>query len=140
MWNSVPSRRPQRKPAPAEATRRRRRRLSSPSRRVGCSPVSLRLPSLATVALLLAGLAVFALGGHSRAASPSATAVASPACAPLQGDSKQRSLQMNDAIRLVLEGANWQAGGTNVGFQACDDSNAKTGLWTQAQCQANANA
>src|SRR5215211_1875906 len=158
MWNSVPSRRPQRKPAPAEATRRRRRRLSSPSRRVGCSPVSLRLPSLATVALLLAGLAVFALGGHSRAASPSATAVASPACGPIQyggkaqpealivsdlpleGDSRQRALQMNDAIRLVLEGANWQAGGVKVGFQACDDSSAKTGLWTKAQCQANAKA
>ena len=44
---------------------------------------------------------------------------------PLQGDSKQRSLQMNDAIRLVLEGANWQAGGVKVGFQACDDSSAE---------------
>jgi branched-chain amino acid transport system substrate-binding protein len=120
--------------------------------------VSLRLPSLATAALLLAGLAVFALGGHRRAAAPGVTAVASPACGeiqyggkgqpealvvsdlPLQGDSKQRSLQMNDAIRLVLEGADWQAGGVKVGFQACDDSNAKTGLWTEAQCQANANA
>ena len=57
---------------------------------------------------------------------------------PLQGDSKQRSAQMNDAIRLVLEGSNWQAGGVKVGFQACDDSSAKTGLWTKAQCQANA--
>jgi branched-chain amino acid transport system substrate-binding protein len=47
---------------------------------------------------------------------------------------------MNDAIRLVLEGANWQAGGVKVGFQACDDSNAETGLWTKAQCQANARA
>jgi branched-chain amino acid transport system substrate-binding protein len=121
-------------------------------------PVPLRLPSLATAALLLAGLAVFALGGHSHAASPGITAVASPACGaveyggkgqpealvvsdlPLQGDSKQRSLQMNDAIRLVLEGANWQADGTKVAFQACDDSSAKTGLWTKAQCQANANA
>lgn len=120
--------------------------------------MSLRLPSLATAALLLAGLAVFALGGHSRAASTSATAVASPACGPiqyggkgqpealivsdlpLQGDSKQRSLQMNDAIQFVLAGTGWQASGIKVGFQACDDSNAKTGLWTAAQCQANANA
>jgi branched-chain amino acid transport system substrate-binding protein len=120
--------------------------------------VSLRLPSLATAAVLLAGLAVFALGGHSRAASPAVTAVASPACGPiqyggkgqpealivsdlpLQGDSKQRSLQMNDAIQFVLAGTGWQAGGIKVGFQACDDSNAKTGLWTAAQCQANANA
>jgi branched-chain amino acid transport system substrate-binding protein len=118
--------------------------------------VSLRLPSL--VALLLAGLVLLALGGNSRAASGTASAVASPACGalqyggngqpealvvsdlPLQGDSKQRSLQMNDAIRLTLEGANWQAGGVKVGFQACDDSSAKTGLWTKQQCQANANA
>ena len=120
--------------------------------------MSLRLPNLAVAALLLAAAAIFALGGHSRAASPGVTAVASPACGPveyggkgqpqalvvsdlpLQGDSKQRSLQMNDAIRLVIEGAGWQAGGVKVGFQACDDSSAKTGLWTEAQCQANANA
>jgi branched-chain amino acid transport system substrate-binding protein len=118
--------------------------------------VSVRLPSLA--ALLLAGLVLLALGGNSRAASSTVAAVASPACGalqyggngqpealvvsdlPLQGDSKQRSLQMNDAIRLTLEGANWQAGGVKVGFQACDDSSAKTGLWTKQQCQANANA
>ncbi|HET9153032.1 MAG TPA: branched-chain amino acid ABC transporter substrate-binding protein [Solirubrobacterales bacterium] len=121
--------------------------------------MSLRRPSLAVVALLLVALATFVLIGRSRAASPgAATPVASPACEsveyegqgspqalvvsdlPLQGDSKQRSLQMNDAIRLVLEGANWQAGGVKVGFQACDDSSAKTGLWTEQQCQANANA
>jgi branched-chain amino acid transport system substrate-binding protein len=121
--------------------------------------VSLRRPSLTVVALLLVTLATFVLIGRSRAAAPgAATAVASPACGaveyggkgqpetlvvsdlPLQGDSKQRSLQMNDAIRLVLEGANWQAGGIKVGFQACDDTSAKTGLWTVQQCQANANA
>src|SRR3954449_6332814 len=98
------------------------------------------------------------MGGNGRAASSTVAAVASPACGalqyggtgqpealvvsdlPLQGDSKQRSLQMNDAIRLVLEGAKWQAGGTKVAFQACDDSSAKTGLWTKAQCQMNARA
>src|SRR6201986_135858 len=47
---------------------------------------------------------------------------------------------MNDAIRLVLEGAGWQAGGTAVGFQACDDSSPKTGLWTKAICKSNASA
>jgi branched-chain amino acid transport system substrate-binding protein len=106
-------------------------------------------------------LAVFALSAQSRAAAPAptaVTAVGSSACGPLeyggkgtaealivsdlplQGDSRQRSLQMNDAIRLVLEGAHWQAGGTKVAFQPCDDSSAKTGLWTKAQCQANARA
>jgi branched-chain amino acid transport system substrate-binding protein len=59
---------------------------------------------------------------------------------PLQGDSRRRSLQMNDAITLVLEGANWQAGGRRVAFQACDDSEADTGLWSKAQCSSNARA
>jgi branched-chain amino acid transport system substrate-binding protein len=59
---------------------------------------------------------------------------------PLRGDSKERSTQMNDAIRLVLEGAGWKAGGTTVGFQACDDSSPKTGLWTEAICKSNASA
>jgi branched-chain amino acid transport system substrate-binding protein len=47
---------------------------------------------------------------------------------------------MNDAIRLVLEGANWRAGGRTVAFQACDDSEADTGLWSKPLCQANARA
>lgn len=120
--------------------------------------MQLRLPTVSLAALLLTGFAIFALGGHSRAATGSVTPVGSSACGPLQyggkgnpealvvsdlplqGDSKQRSLQMNDAIRLVLEGSNWQAGGVKVAFQACDDSSAKTGLWTKAQCQANARA
>jgi branched-chain amino acid transport system substrate-binding protein len=59
---------------------------------------------------------------------------------PLQGDSSRRSTQMNDAIRLVLESAHWGAGGTTLGFQACDDSSAQTGLWTKAICQSNARA
>jgi branched-chain amino acid transport system substrate-binding protein len=59
---------------------------------------------------------------------------------PLQGDSRRRSLQMNDAITLVLEGASWQASGRRVAFQACDDSEADTGLWSVAQCKSNARA
>ncbi len=47
---------------------------------------------------------------------------------------------MNDAIALVLEGASWQAGGRRVAFQACDDSEADTGLWSKQQCTANARA
>jgi branched-chain amino acid transport system substrate-binding protein len=122
--------------------------------------LSHRLPkTLSLAALLLSALAVFIFGDYSNAApGVGVTAVASSACGPiqyggkgnpealvvsdlpLQGDSKQRSAQMNDAIRLVLEGANWQAGAVKVAFQACDDSSAKTGLWTKAQCQANASA
>jgi branched-chain amino acid transport system substrate-binding protein len=121
--------------------------------------VSRRLPILSLAAALLLGLAgVFALGGDSRAADAGVAAVDSSACGPvqyggsgaaqalivsdlpLQGDSRRRSLQMNDAIRLVLEGTSWKAGGRNVAFQACDDSLADTGLWSKAQCQANARA
>src|SRR5262249_9311151 len=108
--------------------------------------------------LILIGLLVFALEGRGNAAGTGVTAVASSTCGPLQyggggspeplavsdlplqGDSRQRSLQMNDPITLRPEGATWQAGGTRVAFQGCDDSSAKTGLWTKAICQANARA
>jgi branched-chain amino acid transport system substrate-binding protein len=108
--------------------------------------------------LLLLGLAVFGISSQGRAATGGVTPVGSEACAavqyggsgspqalivsdlPLQGDSRRRSLQMNDAIQLVLEGTDWRAGGRNVAFQACDDSLADTGLWSKAQCQSNARA
>ena len=59
---------------------------------------------------------------------------------PMQGDSAERSEQMVEAIRLVLEDAEWKAGDTNVAFQACDDSIASTGEWDEAQCEENARA
>jgi branched-chain amino acid transport system substrate-binding protein len=116
--------------------------------------------SLVPVVLVIVAAALVVLGatGAANGAAASATPVGLKACGPLQyggagspaalvvsdlplrGDSKERSTQMNDAIRLVLEGAGWQAGGTTVGFQACDDSSPKTGLWTKAICQANAGA
>jgi branched-chain amino acid transport system substrate-binding protein len=120
--------------------------------------VSLRLPILGSTALLVLALVLLGSGALSQAAGPAITPVGSASCGavqyggagtaealivsdlPLQGDSRERSLQMNDAIRLVLEGAGWHAGGVAIGFQACDDSSAKTGLWTKAQCQANARA
>lgn len=108
--------------------------------------------------MLLLGLAILGFAGSGAAAPPAVTAVDSPACGPLQyggagaaeallvsdlplqGDSRQRSRQMNDAIRLVLESAGWRAGGRNVAFQACDDSEADTGLWSKPQCKSNAEA
>jgi branched-chain amino acid transport system substrate-binding protein len=120
--------------------------------------VSRRLSILGLSALLVLGFVAIGIGTQSRAADVGVTPVGSPTCGavqyggsgaaqalivsdlPLQGDSRQRSAQMNDAIRLVLEGANWRAGGRNVAFQACDDSDAKTGLWSKAVCQANARA
>jgi branched-chain amino acid transport system substrate-binding protein len=120
--------------------------------------VSVPRPILSLAALLLLGLAVFGISAQGRAATSGVTPVDSEACAavqyggsgspqalivsdlPLQGDSRRRSLQMNEAIRLVLGGASWRAGGRNVAFQACDDSEADTGLWSKAQCQSNARA
>jgi branched-chain amino acid transport system substrate-binding protein len=110
-------------------------------------------------ALLISLLVVVAvLGAGAASGAAGATAVSLKACGsvqyqgkgapealivsdlPLDGDSRQRSLQMNDAIELVLKGAGWAAGSTTVGFQACDDSSPKTGLWTKAICRENAQA
>ena len=105
----------------------------------------------------VAALAIVALAFGSRAEA-AVTPVASSACGPmqyngpgtadalivsdlpLQGDSRRRSLQMNDAIQIVLEDAGWKAGGRNVAFQPCDDSLADTGLWSKVQCKSNAKA
>jgi branched-chain amino acid transport system substrate-binding protein len=117
-----------------------------------------RRASILALAFLLFGLTVYGSAAASQAAGVGVAPVGSSSCGalqyggqgsaqalivsdlPLQGDSRRRSLQMNEAIRLVLEGAGWRAGGRNVAFQACDDSNAKTGLWSKARCQANARA
>jgi branched-chain amino acid transport system substrate-binding protein len=108
----------------------------------------------ATLLLVVAVLGTGAAGG----AAGAATAVSLKDCGPVQyegkgtptalivsdlpldGDSRQRSIQMNEAIELVLKGAGWAAGSTTVGFQACDDSNPRTGLWTKAICRENAKA
>lgn len=116
--------------------------------------VTRRRSILASLALLLAAFAAFGSGSAAAAVTP----VESTSCGPLQyggsgqaeaiivsdlplkGDSRRRSLQMNTAIQLVLEDSGWRAGSRNVAFQACDDSNAKTGLWSKAKCEANAEA
>jgi branched-chain amino acid transport system substrate-binding protein len=59
---------------------------------------------------------------------------------PMQGDARQRSEQMVEAIRVVLERNDWRAGNVTVGLQVCDDSIAETGLWDVEQCRANAEA
>ena len=57
---------------------------------------------------------------------------------PLQGDSAERSKQMNDAIVQEMARKGWQAGDTQVAFQACDDSLASTGEWDENLCRSNA--
>ena len=59
---------------------------------------------------------------------------------PLQGDSAERSKQMNDAIVQEMARKGWLAGQTEVGFQACDDSLASTGEWDEGLCRSNAQA
>jgi branched-chain amino acid transport system substrate-binding protein len=60
---------------------------------------------------------------------------------PLQGDSAERSKQMNDAIVQEMARKGWQAGNdTQVAFQACDDSLASTGEWDEDLCRSNAQA
>ncbi|HET8593023.1 MAG TPA: branched-chain amino acid ABC transporter substrate-binding protein [Solirubrobacterales bacterium] len=59
---------------------------------------------------------------------------------PLQGDSAERSAQMNDAIRQELDDQGWQVGSTNVALQACDDSIEETGEWDEQVCRDNATA
>lgn len=60
---------------------------------------------------------------------------------PLQGDSAERSEQMNDAIVQELGRKGWQAGrNIEIAFQACDDSISSTGEWDEATCRKNAQA
>ncbi|MBN9621545.1 MAG: branched-chain amino acid ABC transporter substrate-binding protein [Actinobacteria bacterium] len=117
-----------------------------------------RLVFSAILTTLLAAVAVAVIGAGAASGAAGVTPVALKACGPVQyegkgspealivsdlplrGDSRERSTQMNDAIELVLKGTAWSAGATKVGFQACDDSSPKTGLWTKAICQANAKA
>jgi branched-chain amino acid transport system substrate-binding protein len=58
---------------------------------------------------------------------------------PLQGGSRTQTLQMNEAIRFVLDEANWKAGDVNIAFQPCDDATAQAAKWDPAKCTQNAN-
>jgi branched-chain amino acid transport system substrate-binding protein len=58
---------------------------------------------------------------------------------PLQGGSRTQTLQMNEAIRFVLDENNWQAGDVRIAFQPCDDSTAQAAKWDSAKCTQNAN-
>jgi branched-chain amino acid transport system substrate-binding protein len=123
-------------------------------------PRRLRVLTLAAAVLAVAALAVAGCGGddESETTTASVEGVHLNTCDPAQyggegepgglivsdlpmrGDSAERSQQQVDAIRLVLERNDWKAGGTTLGFQACDDSIASTGLWDEATCRSNAQA
>ena len=59
---------------------------------------------------------------------------------PMQGSSRTQTIQIVEAIRYLLEQANWQAGDHKVGFQSCDDSTAQAGKWDSGKCSTNAQA
>jgi branched-chain amino acid transport system substrate-binding protein len=57
---------------------------------------------------------------------------------PLQGSSRTQTIQINEAIRYLLEQDNFKAGDHNVAFQACDDATAQAGKWESGKCSTNA--
>ena len=58
----------------------------------------------------------------------------------LQGGVRVSATQMAQAITLVLRERGFRAGRHRVAYQSCDDSVARTGLFDEAKCAANARA
>jgi branched-chain amino acid transport system substrate-binding protein len=59
---------------------------------------------------------------------------------PRQGGSRLQTDQMTEAIRFILEQANWQAGDVKLGYQDCDDATAQAAKWDPGKCSQNGNA
>ena len=59
---------------------------------------------------------------------------------PLQGSSRTQTIQINAAIRYLLDQNDWKAGDHTLAFQACDDATAQAGKWDSGKCSQNANA
>jgi branched-chain amino acid transport system substrate-binding protein len=59
---------------------------------------------------------------------------------PLQGGLRLSALQMSQAVAYVLRARSFKAGPYKVGYQSCDDSIARTGLYDPDKCAANARA
>lgn len=59
---------------------------------------------------------------------------------PLQGGIRVTATQMAQAIAFVLRERGFRAGRFHVAYQSCDDSIARTGLFDEAKCAANARA
>lgn len=59
---------------------------------------------------------------------------------PLQGGVRVSALQMAQAIVAVLRQHDFRAGPYRLAYQSCDDSVARTGLYDEAKCAANARA
>jgi branched-chain amino acid transport system substrate-binding protein len=59
---------------------------------------------------------------------------------PLQGSSRNQTIQMTEAMRQVLNDAGWKAGDLNVGYQSCDDATPQAGKWDSGKCSQNGKA
>ena len=59
---------------------------------------------------------------------------------PLQGGTRGTATQMAQAIAFVLRERGFRAARFKVAYQSCDDSVARTGLFDEAKCAANARA
>ena len=59
---------------------------------------------------------------------------------PLQGGVRGTTTQMTQAIAFVLRDRGFRAARFKVAYQSCDDSVARTGLFDEAKCAANARA
>ncbi len=59
---------------------------------------------------------------------------------PLQGGVRVTTAQMAQAIAFVLRERGFRAGRFRVAYQSCDDSVARTGLFDEPKCAANARA
>ena len=59
---------------------------------------------------------------------------------PLQGGVRVTTTQMAQAIAFVFRERGFRAGRFQVAYQSCDDSVARTGLYDEAKCAANARA
>jgi len=59
---------------------------------------------------------------------------------PLQGGIRVTAAQMAAAITFVLRERGFRTGGHRISYQSCDDSLARTGLFEEAKCTANARA
>jgi YVTN family beta-propeller protein len=57
---------------------------------------------------------------------------------PLQGGPRLSTVQMAQAIAYVVRKRGFRAGRHRIGYQSCDDSIARTGLFDLAKCAANA--
>jgi branched-chain amino acid transport system substrate-binding protein len=108
------------------------------------------------VALLVAGLVVSGVATGKGLRAQSASVLPTSQCSPLQyggsgspqyivasdlplqGSSRNQTIEMTKAIAFTLKQAGYKAGKYTIGYQSCDDSTAQLGKWAPAKCSSNA--